>query len=32
VSFNANIFNLFDKDLRKYRLLPWSGTPTWVSE
>ncbi|KQP37149.1 TonB-dependent receptor domain-containing protein [Pseudorhodoferax sp. Leaf274] len=32
VSFNANIFNLFDKDFRKYQQVPLNGTPTWVSE
>ncbi|WP_326536774.1 TonB-dependent receptor domain-containing protein [Pseudorhodoferax sp.] len=32
VTFNANIFNLFDKDFRKYQQVPLNGTPTWVSE
>jgi outer membrane receptor for ferrienterochelin and colicins len=32
VRFNANIFNLFDKDFRKYQQVPLNGTPTWVSE
>ena len=32
VTLNANIFNLFDKDLRKYQQVSLGGTPTWVSE
>lgn len=32
VTLNANIFNLFDKDFRKYQVVPLNGTPTWVSE
>ncbi len=32
VTINANIFNLFDKDLRKYQQVALGNTPTWVSE
>jgi outer membrane receptor for ferrienterochelin and colicins len=32
VRFNANIFNLFDKDFRKYQQVALNSTPTWVSE
>lgn len=32
VTFNANIFNLFDKDFRQFQQVPLNGTPTWVSE
>lgn len=31
VTFNANIFNLFDKDFRKFSQVSLNGTPTWVS-
>lgn len=31
VTINANIFNLFDKDFREYRLVDLNGTPTWVN-
>ena len=32
LTLNANIFNLFDKDLRKYQQVALGNTPTWVSE
>ena len=32
VSLNANIFNLFNKDFRKFRQVNVNGTPTWVNE
>lgn len=32
VSLNANIFNLFNKDFRKFRQVNLNGTPTWVNE
>ncbi|WP_439587051.1 TonB-dependent receptor domain-containing protein [Hydrogenophaga sp.] len=32
VTLTANIFNLFDKDFRQYRLVDLNGTPTWVNE
>ncbi|MEG1734345.1 MAG: TonB-dependent receptor, partial [Comamonas sp.] len=31
LSINANIFNLFNKDFRKYSLVNVNGTPTWVN-
>lgn len=31
VTLNANIFNLFDKDFRKYEQVNVNGTPTWVN-
>ena len=31
LSINANIFNLFDKDFRKYQQVSVNGTPTWVN-
>lgn len=31
VSLNAHIYNLFDKDFRKYRQVNVNGTPTWVN-
>lgn len=31
VTLNANIYNLFDKDFRQYRLVNLNGTPTWVN-
>ena len=31
VTLNANIYNLFDKDFREYRLVNLNGTPTWVN-
>ena len=31
LSINANIFNLFDKDFRKYSQVNVNGTPTWVN-
>ena len=31
LSINANIFNLFDKDFRKYSQVNVAGTPTWVN-
>ena len=32
VSINANIFNLLNKDFRKFRLVNLNGTPAWVNE
>jgi len=32
VSLNANIFNLFNKDFRKYQQVDVNGTPTWVNQ
>ena len=31
VSLNANIFNLLNKDFRKYSLVNVNGVPTWVN-
>ncbi|RGE46001.1 TonB-dependent receptor [Comamonas testosteroni] len=31
LSINASIFNLFDKDFRKYSQVSVNGTPTWVN-
>ncbi len=31
LSLNASIFNLFDKDFRKYQQVSINGTPTWVN-
>ena len=31
LSLNASIFNLFDKDFRKYSQVNVNGTPTWVN-
>ena len=31
LSINASIFNLFDKDFRKYQQVSVNGTPTWVN-
>ncbi|QXZ09277.1 TonB-dependent receptor [Comamonas sp. Y33R10-2] len=31
LSINAQIFNLFDKDFRKYNQVSVNGTPTWVN-
>lgn len=32
VSLNANIFNLFNKDFRKFTQVNVNGTPTWVNQ
>ena len=32
VSLSANIFNLFDKDFRKFKQVDLNGTPTWVNQ
>ncbi|MGE0808734.1 MAG: TonB-dependent receptor [Burkholderiaceae bacterium] len=32
VTISANVFNLFDKDFRKFRQVDVGGTPTWVNE
>lgn len=32
VTLNANIFNLFDKDFRKFKQVDLNGTPTWVNQ
>ncbi|MBS7350345.1 MAG: TonB-dependent receptor [Comamonas sp.] len=32
VRLNANIFNLFDKDFRKFNQVDLNGTPTWVNQ
>lgn len=32
VSLSANIFNLFNKDFRKFQQVNLNGRPTWISE